>query len=102
MADIIVTVPRDQYDHFWGDKVPAIEAWWSMRRRPKRLEPGDSIGFVIDNAIRAAATVERIIEDYGMWRIYFTDAGGIKPVPYEPFRGFRYFELPELGGEKSV
>ena len=96
MSDIIVTVPRDQYDHFWGDKVPAMEAWWTMAQRPKRLQVGDSIGFVLNGAIMAAATVDRIEQrDDGRWDIVFTDCGPLAaPIPCKPFRGFRYMEVP--------
>ena len=96
MADIIVTVPKDQVEHFLEDKMPAPEAWWYLGRKPAYLQIEDSIGFVFKGAIRYAGTVTSIEPTKeGRWEIHFQDCGGIDPIPHEPFRGFRYFDIEE-------
>lgn len=96
MADIIVTVPKDQVQHFMDIKVPAIDAWWYLGQRPKHLQPGDLIGFVFTGAIMYAATVTFIEKnESGKWEVHFEDCGWIKPIPHEHFRGFRYFDIEE-------
>lgn len=94
MADIIVTVPKDQTWHFMNDKVPSIDAWWYVRCKPKNLQPGDWIGFVFDGAIRYAATVTMIFPG-DRWEVHFEDCGFIKPIPNVHFQGYRYFDLKE-------
>lgn len=77
MADIIVRVPLSQLQHLLGDKATALEAFWRVSGKPKRLAVGDYIWFATADAIRAGAIVHKITDrslegfsgEQGKWKI---------------------------------
>jgi len=110
--DIIVTVPKKELKN-----VDAEEKWshdltekqrksafcfWSMNRRPKRLEPGDRVYFIQNGFIVNSNEFLRYEEEgeycevtdrYWKGPILVMDITSIplkKPVPMKGFQGFRY------------
>ena len=94
--DLIVTVPKDQAQHFLNDKVPTIDAWWFVSKRPLAAGPGDLIGFIYHGAIRHVATITRIVKQDKKIAIHFQDCGRIKPYSHKSFQSFRYIDLKVL------
>lgn len=104
MADIIVTIPKDQESHYRRDKAPGFnKAFWNLSRRPKHLHVYDEIYFVLNGKITFSAEVREIEENpitceltKKVWKgcqIWFSDVIELTP-PLQPmigFRGFRYY-----------
>ncbi len=97
--DIIVTVPKDMYDHMDGKAWAQYEgdqAYWEMGRVPKNIEMGDKIFFVMDGLVSMYATMTSIDSDpHGDHCVMdLRDFRGLVASPvHKPFRGFRYFDL---------
>lgn len=60
--NIVVHVPKDQLDHFYEDDSEAIEEFWSLKFRPKKLSSGETIYFYNKGKIIGEAIVTRIEE----------------------------------------
>lgn len=103
MTDIIVTVPKDQYDQM-VEKAQILhergDVWWDLGRIPRKLHYGERIFFVMNNKISMMARVlivdaDEIHKDF--CRIHFRDLVEFIVKPdYNGFRGFRYIDIKEF------
>ena len=107
MADIIVTVPKDEVRHFLEDKLDVERfnmCWWYLPSTPRNFNYNDRVGFVINGALRYIAenawldfdgagdgvTAMACFRPENVWQC--------EPIEMKGFRGFRYYPL---GPEKE-
>ena len=102
MSDIIVTVPKDQYEHASEEKFePDIfsMAWWFLPSTPRHfIDHEDGVGFVMDGHISYVARCAWLDSEDGRpvvtWDVELVEML-TDPIPMTSFRGFRYFDLPK-------
>lgn len=113
--DIIVTTPRNAI----GTAAKEAEDckregggfyFRNLRNKPKNLKPGDKCFYVENGYIRGYAIVDEIREDPGLTCAttgrtfapgYYvmmdaTSWTWIRPIPYQGFQGWRYFQAPAI------
>ena len=91
--DIVVTLAKKNADHL-EEKIGALnnwnEAWWIMKRIPKR---NFNIIFITCNGIiNYYFTIKKKVfnPEENLYFIYFGDYQKIKPIRMKGFQGFRY------------
>ncbi len=104
--DIMVTCPKSEIEHFWDDELEGGEEFWNLSQRPKKLNEGDSIWFVVDGSIQAKAIVTHIetgdtqcdITDR-IWsgiQVFFDNFEDLRGTEFEkPIKGFRNFRYKD-------
>ena len=67
--DIVVTIPKNEYKNdeaetrdYLGD-IEHIEQFWTLNKRPKKLNVGDRVFFVKNGCIESSMRVTRIETD---------------------------------------
>lgn len=102
MTDLIIRIPENQMDHFWGDKYNAPAAFWRFHSRPKQLDEGDFIWFTTPKGVVAGVIVSEITkreietdDPQGIWKVIWK---GEHLVEFDPpvaeinygSQGYRY------------
>ena len=111
--DIVVTIPKSRLAQVEKEEAQvaellakgvAVNFFWSLGRKPKKLEVGDRCYFVWDGAMRAWHEVvgfgaDKQCETTGIFHpgfcvilapeIHTIDV----PIPMKGFQGFRYFKF---------
>ena len=105
--NIIVPVPKSEIDHFWDEPPPGSIEWWTLPRRPTKLNVGDYIYFAIAGSIVGRARVDELMvrEDlvcsatgrhwkgcHVMWRSEDFQRTSVPGFHLKQTRGFSYLQ----------
>jgi hypothetical protein len=108
--NIVVIIPKKEEDHFREEISEDAEAWWTLPKRPRKLDLGDKVWFQLKGDIIAHVQVVDIREENLVcdstgreWKgIHLVWNGGDlkylkNPVPgVKLTRGFQYYDGPEI------